>query len=198
MPVEIRVGEPHLTSHQGHAVLVSDADGMIRSPSQKGLFFRDTRLISDWKPRIEGELPILLNSANETYWSAKIVLVNPRLSSSCGDVKKHTIGLTISRAFGPGMHEDAAAENEQVQRVEPGHAGAEEHAKGAGHAGSEITSMDVRDDESAQQKEQVDRKVALADNVRVAFRMNVREIYRRIVIEHDPQAGDPTQWRERR
>ena len=45
MTLEIRVGPPQLTVHQGYTVMVSDSDGQIPDLGQNGLFFLDTRLI---------------------------------------------------------------------------------------------------------------------------------------------------------
>src|SRR5689334_10137451 len=46
--LEIAVGPPHIATNQGHTVLVTEPDGQIPLHSRKGLFFRDTRLVSGW------------------------------------------------------------------------------------------------------------------------------------------------------
>ena len=43
MPLEIRIGPPHLVVHQGQTVWVSEPDGQVGEDAQKGLLFRDTR-----------------------------------------------------------------------------------------------------------------------------------------------------------
>ncbi len=48
MPVEIAVGPPQLVINQGDTILVTDNYGQIPWPSDKGLYFLDTRLISSW------------------------------------------------------------------------------------------------------------------------------------------------------
>ncbi len=45
MPLEISVGPPRLTINQGHTVLVTEQDGQIGWPTDKGLYDLDTRLI---------------------------------------------------------------------------------------------------------------------------------------------------------
>ncbi len=45
---EITVGPPQIAINQGHSVLVTDRDGQIPFPSKMGLYFFDTRLISNW------------------------------------------------------------------------------------------------------------------------------------------------------
>lgn len=106
MSIEITVGAPHLTIHHGHAVLVSEPDGGIVPPGQKGLFFRDTRLMSSWRVTAEGKPWTLLNAANEAYDVARLVLTNPKLTTACGELGQHTLGLTISRTIGDGLHDD--------------------------------------------------------------------------------------------
>src|SRR5215831_15676243 len=48
MAFKVHVGPPQITVHQGQTVLVSELDGRIEWPSDKGLYFRDTRMISSW------------------------------------------------------------------------------------------------------------------------------------------------------
>jgi hypothetical protein len=48
LTLEIKVGPPQLTVHQGYTVMVSEPDGQIPDVSQNGLFFLDTRLICVW------------------------------------------------------------------------------------------------------------------------------------------------------
>ena len=44
MPLEITVGPPQLAINEGNVVLVTDPDGQIVFPSDKGVYFFDTRL----------------------------------------------------------------------------------------------------------------------------------------------------------
>jgi hypothetical protein len=48
MPIEVQVGPPQIAIHQGQTVLISGEDGQIGWPTDKGLYFLDTRLISAW------------------------------------------------------------------------------------------------------------------------------------------------------
>jgi hypothetical protein len=61
MTLEIKVGPPQLTVHQGYTVMVSDPDGQILTEGQKGLYFLDTRLISSWAIFADGVQWKLLN-----------------------------------------------------------------------------------------------------------------------------------------
>ncbi len=48
MSFKVQVGPPQIAIRQGQTVLVSDLSGQIDYPSDKGLYFSDTRLISAW------------------------------------------------------------------------------------------------------------------------------------------------------
>ena len=42
MSFKVQVGPPQIAIHQGQTVLVTEPDGQIDWPSEKGLYFRDT------------------------------------------------------------------------------------------------------------------------------------------------------------
>jgi hypothetical protein len=51
MPFKVQVGPPQ----KGQTVLVSEPDGQINWPSDKGLYFLDTRTVSSWAIYANGE-----------------------------------------------------------------------------------------------------------------------------------------------
>ena len=55
MPFKVQVGPPQIAIHQGQTVLVCEPDGKINWPSDKGLYFLDTRIISSWAIYANGE-----------------------------------------------------------------------------------------------------------------------------------------------
>ena len=55
VPVEIKVGPPQLAIHQGYTVLITEPDGQMFWPTDKGLYFFDTRLISAYALYANGE-----------------------------------------------------------------------------------------------------------------------------------------------
>ena len=55
MAFKVQVGPPQISIHQGQTILISELDGQIKWPSEKGLFFRDTRVISSWAIYANGE-----------------------------------------------------------------------------------------------------------------------------------------------
>ncbi len=62
--LEVKVGPPQIAIHDGYAVLVTEPDGQINWPTDKGLYFRDTRLISGWCIYANGETWELLNGGS--------------------------------------------------------------------------------------------------------------------------------------
>jgi N-terminal domain of (some) glycogen debranching enzymes len=93
MTLEVTVGPPELATNQGNLVLVTDPDGQITFPSDKGLYFRDTRLISSWSVFANGVEWDLLNSGNVTHYASRIFLTNAAFSMEEGDIPRHVLGL---------------------------------------------------------------------------------------------------------
>ena len=106
MPLLVQVGPPQIAIHQGQTVLVSEPDGQIQSPSERGLYFLDTRLISAWLMYANGEPWVLLNGGEIAYYAARVFLSNGDFLTQDGPVAARTLGLVISREIDGGMHED--------------------------------------------------------------------------------------------
>ncbi|APR77614.1 Hypothetical protein A7982_02961 [Minicystis rosea] len=106
MPVEISVGPPVLVISQGRTFLVTDLSGEIAADSEQGAFAADTRFLSYYSISANGERWVPLSSSPVSYYAARIHLTNPPLSTEGGDIPGGTLGLSISRAVGDGIHED--------------------------------------------------------------------------------------------
>ena len=76
MSFKVQVGPPQISIHQGQTVLVTEADGQIVWPSDKGLYFLDTRVISSWSLFANGVPWELLNGGAVTYFGARIFQTN--------------------------------------------------------------------------------------------------------------------------
>jgi hypothetical protein len=46
MAFKVQVGPAQIAIHQGQSVLLTEPDGQVNWPSNRGLYFRDTRVIS--------------------------------------------------------------------------------------------------------------------------------------------------------
>src|SRR5690348_1092743 len=103
MPMlEIAVGPPHIATNQGHTALVTEPDGQIPLQSQKGLYFRDTRLVSGWRICANGESWELLNGGNLYHYASRIFLTNREIHSEKGTIRAHTLQLVLSRSIEEG------------------------------------------------------------------------------------------------
>jgi glycogen debranching enzyme len=118
MALEITVGPPRLAINQGYGVLITDPDGQIPWPTDKGFYHSDTRVISSWQIFADGEAWDLLNSGNIAYDATRIFLTNRTLHTEIGDVPEHTLGLSISRAISGGIHEDLDLVNHGMVKVQ--------------------------------------------------------------------------------
>ena len=117
MSLEITVGPPRLAINQGHSVLITDPDGKIPWPSDKGLYFFDTRIISSWHIYANGEPWQLLNAGNITHYAARIFLANRAMATEDGVIPAGTLGFGISRSIDSGLHEDLDLVNHGLRSV---------------------------------------------------------------------------------
>jgi glycogen debranching enzyme len=106
MPFKVEVGPPQIAIHHAQSVLITDTDGEVRWPSEKGLYFLDTRLISAWAVYANGAEWDLLNGGAITADTARIHLTNRSFPTEDGMVPAQTLGFVIGRRLSGGMHED--------------------------------------------------------------------------------------------
>ncbi len=117
MPFRVHVGPHQISVHQGQTVLVSEPDGQIKWPSDNGLYFFDTRVISSWAIYANGEPWDLLNGGAITHYASRIYLTNRKIHTTDGVIPQRTLGFVISRCIGGGMHEDLDITNHSMKRV---------------------------------------------------------------------------------
>jgi glycogen debranching enzyme len=117
MPFKVEVGPPQIAIHQAQTVLVTDPAGQVDWPSDKGLYFFDTRLISAWAVYANGEAWDLLNGGAVAYDTARIFLTNRSFLTEDGTVPERSLGFVISRRLGGGMHEDLDITNHGRKHV---------------------------------------------------------------------------------
>ena len=117
MPFKVQVRPHQIAIHHGQTVLVSEPDGQINWPSEKGLYFFDTRVISSWTIYANGEPWELLNGGAITYYASRTYLTNRRVPTFGGIIPPRTLGLVVSRLIGDGVHEDIEVTNNGMQRV---------------------------------------------------------------------------------
>jgi glycogen debranching enzyme len=116
--LEVAVGPPHIVTHQGHTVLVTEPDGHIPLRSQKGLYFYDTRLISHWSICANGEDWQLLTGGNLYHYACRVFLTNPEIATEGGSIPPRALQFVLSRSIEEGMHEDIDITNFGLERVE--------------------------------------------------------------------------------
>ena len=117
MSFKVQVGPPQIAIHQGQTVLVTEQDGQINWPSEKGLYFLDTRVVSNWAIYANGEPWELLNGGPVTYHAAHIFLTNRAILTEEGVIPARTIGLTLGRWISGGLHEDLDITNNSMKPI---------------------------------------------------------------------------------
>jgi glycogen debranching enzyme len=111
LTLEIKVGPPQLTVHQGYTVMVSEPDGQMLDVTQNGLFFLDTRLICVWALFADGVPWKLLNGGGLSGNSARVFCTNAPIPTAGGTIAENTLGLAFGRRIDGGMHEDVEITN---------------------------------------------------------------------------------------
>ncbi|MGC1574637.1 MAG: glycogen debranching N-terminal domain-containing protein [Beijerinckiaceae bacterium] len=106
MAFKVQVGPAQIAIHQGQTVLVTEPDGQVNWPSKRGLYFRDTRVISAWAIYANGEPWDLLNGGAIAPHAALIFETNCAFLTEDGPIPPRTLGLMIARHIDGGLHED--------------------------------------------------------------------------------------------
>ena len=117
MSFKVQVGTPHIAIHEGQTVLVTEPDGQITWPSDRGLYFLDTRMISAWAIYANGEPWDLLNGGAIEYFAARIFSTNRAFLTEDGPIAGRTLGMTISRHVSGGMREEVVVTNNSLLPV---------------------------------------------------------------------------------
>ena len=117
MPFKVQVGPPQIAIHQAMTVLVTEPDGQINWPSDKGLYFFDTRLISAWSVYANGTPWDLLNGGAMNFDAARIFLTNQAFLTEDGPIAAKTLAFEIARVMGQGLHEDLDLTNHSQKPV---------------------------------------------------------------------------------
>jgi glycogen debranching enzyme len=117
MPFKVQVGPPQIAIHQAMTVLVTESDGQIEWPSDKGLYFFDTRVISAWSVYANGVPWDLLNGGAVNFDAARIFLTNRAFVTEDGPILPQTLAFELSRVLGQGLHEDLDITNHSQKPV---------------------------------------------------------------------------------
>ena len=117
MAFKIQVGEPHIAIHQAETVLLTDLDGQVPWPTRRGLYFRDTQILSAWAIYANGESWDLLNGGATAPHAARIFLTNRAFLTENGAIAARSLGLVIGRHVDGGIHEDIDVTNNSRRPV---------------------------------------------------------------------------------
>jgi glycogen debranching enzyme len=107
MTVKITVGPPVLTINRNSTFMVTDYGGEIDPAEAQGVFADDTRFVSGYRLRLNGQSWERISAATVSYHSARIYLANPPLHDfdDGSTIEANSIGLQLLRAVDDGVHE---------------------------------------------------------------------------------------------
>jgi glycogen debranching enzyme len=105
----VSTGDPRdrVTLVEGSAFIISSPSGEVSAESADGLFFRDTRFLSTFSLRLNGDLPeALARAVPEPYSATFVARARPRVGRADSDLM-----LERRRYVGRGMREDLVVRN---------------------------------------------------------------------------------------
>ena len=106
MTFPVQVGPSSISINRDDRFLVCQPDGRILGGPDDGFFTRDTRLLSGWDLRINGQRPLLLNSAPIQFFSARFEYTNEPFLDDVGPIDRQSLAIRIDRTVSGGVHED--------------------------------------------------------------------------------------------
>src|SRR6202050_1642976 len=106
MAFKVQVGPAQIAIHQGQSVVLTERDGQVERASHRGLYFRDTRVISAWAIYANGEPWDLLNGGAIAPHAARIFQTNRAFESEDGPIAARTLGLVMGPHIAGGLQED--------------------------------------------------------------------------------------------
>ncbi len=118
MPIEIAVGPAQIVIHAGESVWPSDSDGQISEDGQKGLIFRDTRMIAIWQVFADGMPWELLAGGAVAPHAARVLLTNRGFLGRGGEVAARSLMLTLERQIDGGVRETLVIANNSFSSVD--------------------------------------------------------------------------------
>ena len=96
--------------HHKDTILVTDRQGWV-GERRTGLFFGDTRYLSQYSLSLSGFEPRLLGISQPHYFAATFYYTNPRIGTEPRLVPESSLLLTVSRYLRDGLHEDVDLTN---------------------------------------------------------------------------------------
>lgn len=118
MPVEIKIGPPVITISQGRTFMVSDTAGRIDPQTVQGLYMNDTRFISHYSMRLNGQLLDVIDSSQLAFYASRFHLTNPSIALQNGTVASQNLHITMNRTVRGGIHEDLDIANYTGQNID--------------------------------------------------------------------------------
>jgi glycogen debranching enzyme len=110
---------------RNRSVLALGADGFISGGPDQGFFVDETRLVSDYRLRIDGQplFPVALSNVDQHSWLGYYIVSPPGVGRARANVfeptqaAQHTLEVRVSRFVGDGMHEDLDLTNFTQQNI---------------------------------------------------------------------------------
>src|SRR6266702_62722 len=101
-----RVPQPYLILCGGGVALSCGLDGEVLAEELHGLFAGDTRVLSTYQIRVNGQRWRLLGRSHYGHGSAQWEFQNRPLRDAAGQIQEGTLLLTLRRRVDCALHDD--------------------------------------------------------------------------------------------
>ncbi|MCL5961482.1 MAG: amylo-alpha-1,6-glucosidase [Chloroflexi bacterium] len=107
------MGNREISVIEGNSFVVADDLGDIVTGTPHGLYYADTRFLSEFTLRLNGREPLLLSSGNRGGSCASFYLTNP----AGEDLPQGSVSLVRDRSVCVALHEDITLENHSDRQL---------------------------------------------------------------------------------
>jgi glycogen debranching enzyme len=107
-----------LATKEGDMFLYCEREGDLRSGrAGMGLYYRDTRFLSDYRMQIGGRAPVLLSASAERAYMSYVDLTNPALADGPDPLPEQTINIRRTRVIRDRLYERIRFKNYNAKRI---------------------------------------------------------------------------------
>ena len=124
--IRLRVREHSVYLSRGYSVLATRRDGSLDAGPEQGFFVHETRLLSRYQWRINGEspLPVALSNVGQDAWLGYYIVAAPGYGNAEAgltapqEAAQQSIEFRVSRVIDGGLHEDLDVTNFTQESVQ--------------------------------------------------------------------------------
>ncbi|MFW6084484.1 MAG: glycogen debranching N-terminal domain-containing protein [Gemmatimonadota bacterium] len=118
--IAINSHHPWQAAHSGYTVLITNPDGSFSGRGREGLWDYETRVLSEWRLRLDGRTPAYNagGAVEADHWLAHLHLIRGGEGIEGPRLPEDAIGVELDRRIGPVMEERIRVANHSMAPLE--------------------------------------------------------------------------------